>query len=68
MITAISPASQILLVFDSLVYGDEDVEASCLGCFEKLSILEASDAFVAGRLAIDPRKRMTQAFIETFIK
>lgn len=44
--------SQILLVFDALVHGEENIAAGCFRGCKKLAILKPGQSSVTGRLAI----------------
>jgi hypothetical protein len=58
---------QILLVFDTLIHGKENVEFGCLRRCKKLAIFQSSQSSVTGCLAIVIRQRVPESLIDTFV-
>ena len=59
---------QILLVFESTINGQYNVESSSLGCGQKLTVLKSSKPGVSGSLAIVTRKVVAQSFAHALIE
>jgi hypothetical protein len=56
-----------LLVFDTLVHGQENIEIGCFRGFEKLAVAQSSESCVASRLAIVTGQRVPESLIDTFV-
>jgi len=56
-----------LLVFDTLVHGQENIEIGCFRGFEKLAVAQSSESCVPGCLAIVTGQRAAESLIDTFV-
>jgi hypothetical protein len=50
-----------------LIDGDQDLEASRLGCVQQASVFQPSQFGIANGLAVMFRKQKTKAFVNTFV-
>jgi len=61
-------SSQVLLIFDALVNGEENVKFGFFRCRKKVAILEACQPSVTRRLAIVAREIIPESLINTFVE
>src|SRR5260370_67217 len=59
--------SQILLVFDTLVHGKEDIEFACFRSGKKVAVLQSRESSVTGRLAMVTGQRVAESLIDTLV-
>ena len=60
-------ASEVLLVFDTLIHGEEDVKSACFRCRKKVAILQPCESSVTGSLAIVTGQIIPESLIDTFV-
>src|SRR5438128_10048437 len=60
-------AAQVLLVFDTLIHGEENVEFGYLCGFEKVAILKTCQSGVASCLPIVTGQRIADSLVDTFV-
>jgi hypothetical protein len=56
-----------LLVFDSLIHSQENVEFCCFRCCKKIAIFQSCESGVTGGLAIVTGQIVSEPFVDTFI-
>jgi hypothetical protein len=56
-----------LLVFDTLIDGEENVESGCLCGFEKVAILKSCQSRVAGCLTVVTDQRIAESLVDAFV-
>ncbi len=61
-------SSQVLLVFDALVHGEENVKFGGFRCRKKFAVLETCESSVTRGLAIVVREIIPESLINTFIE
>jgi hypothetical protein len=61
-------ASQILLVFNTVIHGKQDIEFGRFRSSEKFSILQASQSSITSCLAIVRRQGVPESLIDVFVE
>jgi hypothetical protein len=56
-----------LLVFDTLINGEENVEFACLRCSKNVAVLQPRQSSVTGRLAIVTGQSVPESLIDTLV-
>ncbi len=60
-------AGQVLLVFDTLIHGEKNVEFGCLCGLEKVAILKPYQSRVAGCFTVVTGERIAESFVDAFV-
>jgi hypothetical protein len=61
-------STQILLIFDALIHGEENVKFRVFRCREKFAILESCESSVTRGLAIMAREIIPESLINAFVE
>jgi hypothetical protein len=61
-------SSQVLLVFDALVHGEENVKFGGFRCREMVAVLESCESSVTRGLAIVAREIVPESLIDAFVE
>ncbi|MFI5097332.1 MAG: hypothetical protein ACHQT6_05090 [Candidatus Acidiferrales bacterium] len=60
-------AGEVLLIFDALIHGEEDVKSGCFRCRKKVAIFQTCQTSVTGSLAIVTAQGVPESLIDTFV-
>lgn len=58
---------QILLIFDALIHGEEDVEFGRFRCFEEVAIFQPGESGVPNCLALVTWERVSETLVDTLV-
>jgi len=61
-------AREVLLVFDALVHGEENIKFGGFCCGEKVAILRSCESSVTRGLAIAAREIIPESLVNTFVE